>query len=418
MTDITLPTDIAAQISSRIKLIDSVPESEKLNAFRILSYELARTLSRHLSRTEAADQLLHYAVMTGIVATCGDDAIQQVLHDAFIAAATIKEQCEEEELSETRPPEFSDEALALAFATAQRGELKYVAVWNKWLIWNRSHWKIDETLKIISLAREFCGEISKTCNQEKVAVSIASKKTIISVVGLARADRRIAATVDQWDANPWLLNTPSGTVDLRTGALRAHDPNDYLTKITTVGPDHLCPTPMWHAFLDRVCRRDVEFVAFLSRIAGYALTGETCEHALFFCYGAGANGKSTFLNTVIHCLGDYHRTAPIETFTASGGERHPTDLAGLRGARLVTSVETEEGRRWAEAKIKNLTGGDKISARFMRQDFFEYRPYFKLFIAGNHKPGLRSVDEANGARPGSDQVRANRPQRRWDATEV
>src|SRR5262249_11639365 len=120
----------------------------------------------------------------------------------------------------------------------------------------------------------------------------------------------------------------------------------------------------------------------------------TTEHALFFLYGTGANGKSVFIGTISRILGEYQKTAPIETFIASHSDRHPTELAGLRGARLVTAVETEEGRRWAESKIKALTGGDKISARFMRQDFFEYTPQFKLVIAGNHKPGLRSVDEA------------------------
>src|SRR5581483_2531411 len=114
---------------------------------------------------------------------------------------------------------------------------------------------------------------------------------------------------------------------------------------------------------------------------GYSLTGAILEHALFFLYGTGANGKSTFLNAVTGCVGDYHRTAAIETFTASTTERHPTDLAALRGARLVTAVETEEGRRWAEAKIKSLTGGDPISARFMHKDFFEFVPKFKLIIA-------------------------------------
>jgi P4 family phage/plasmid primase-like protien len=113
-----------------------------------------------------------------------------------------------------------------------------------------------------------------------------------------------------------------------------------------------------------------------------------------FLWGMGGNGKSTFLEAITQCVGDYHRAAPIETFTASHTDRHPTDLAGLRGARLVTAIETDEGRHWAESKIKTLTGGDKISARFMRQDFFEYIPQFKLLIAGNHKPGLRSVDEA------------------------
>ena len=120
----------------------------------------------------------------------------------------------------------------------------------------------------------------------------------------------------------------------------------------------------------------------------------TTEHALFFLYGTGANGKSVFLNTIKGILAEYQKTAPIETFTDSLSDRHPTELAGLKGARLVTAVETEQGRRWAESKIKTLTGGDLISARFMRQDFFEYVPQFKLLIAGNYKPGLRSVDEA------------------------
>jgi putative DNA primase/helicase len=129
-------------------------------------------------------------------------------------------------------------------------------------------------------------------------------------------------------------------------------------------------------------------------MCGYALTGVTREHALFFLYGTGANGKSVFLNTISGMMGDYAKTAPIETFIDSKNERHPTDLAGLQGARLVTAIETEDGRRWAESKLKALTGGDRIPARYMRQDFFEYTPQFKLVIAGNHKPGLRTVDEA------------------------
>ena len=132
----------------------------------------------------------------------------------------------------------------------------------------------------------------------------------------------------------------------------------------------------------------------MQRVAGYSLTGSIKEHALFFAYGTGGNGKGVFLNTLSAILADYAAVAPMESFIASNAERHPTDLAGLRGARLVTSQETEEGRRWAESKIKALTGGDPISARFMRQDFFTYTPTFKLVIAGNHKPGLRGVDEA------------------------
>ena len=141
-------------------------------------------------------------------------------------------------------------------------------------------------------------------------------------------------------------------------------------------------------------RRRPELQAYLARMAGYALTGVTIEHALFFLYGTGANGKSVFVNTIAAILGDYATNAPMDTFMATQGERHPTDMAGLRGARLVTSIETEQGRRWAESKLKALTGGDKISARFMRQDFFEFTPQFKLVVAGNHKPTIRTVDEA------------------------
>ena len=131
---------------------------------------------------------------------------------------------------------------------------------------------------------------------------------------------------------------------------------------------------MFLRFLAEVTASDRELQSFLQRLFGYSLTGSVREHALAFFYGLGANGKSVLLSTVSGVLGDYHTTAPIETFTASGSDRHPTEIAGLRGARLVTAIETEEGRRWAESRIKALTGGDKISARFMRQDFFEFTP--------------------------------------------
>jgi putative DNA primase/helicase len=133
---------------------------------------------------------------------------------------------------------------------------------------------------------------------------------------------------------------------------------------------------------------------YLQRVVGYCLTGVTSAHALFFLYGTGANGKSVFVNVITTILGDYAANAPMDTFMEARTDRHPTDLAGLRGARFVSSIETEQGRRWNESKVKAITGGDKVSARFMRQDFFEYVPQFKLVIAGNHKPSIRNVDEA------------------------
>jgi putative DNA primase/helicase len=151
---------------------------------------------------------------------------------------------------------------------------------------------------------------------------------------------------------------------------------------------------LWQAFLWKTFGGNPDLVTFVQRMCGYALTGLTNEHALFFCFGTGANGKSTFINTVVGVLGDYACIAPVETFTASTGDRHPTELAMLMGARLVTAQETEEGRPWAEAKIKTVTGGDPISARRMRQDFFTFTPQLKLIIAGNHRPSVRTVDEA------------------------
>jgi putative DNA primase/helicase len=189
-----------------------------------------------------------------------------------------------------------------------------------------------------------------------------------------------------------LLNTPGGIVDLRTGNLSTQDRHLYLTKIAAVAPGGDCP--LWRKFLAEITANNTELQNFLQRVAGYSLTGDTREHALFFCHGTGANGKGVFVNTLTAILDDYAAVASMETFIATQNDRHPTDLAALRGARLVASQETEQGRRWAESKIKALTGGDPITARFMRQDFFTYIPQFKLIIAGNHKPGLRGVDEA------------------------
>ena len=297
-------------------------------------------------------------------------------------------------VEDVRPPTFSDDALALRFTARHGIELRYVAAWSRWLIWDETRWQFDETLRAFSMAREICRTAASECNKAKISSMLASAKTIAAVERLARADRCHAATVDQWDADAWRINSADGVIDLRTGERATHFPDDYMTKITGVAPNAGCLVTTWLAFLDRVMAGDQDLIAFLQRLAGYALTGSTREHALAFLYGTGANGKTTFLNAITGCLGDYHRTAPIETFTASNSDRHPTDLAGLRGARLVTAIETEEGRRWAESRIKALTGGDRIAARFMRQDFFDYTPQFKLVIAGNHKPGLRSVDEA------------------------
>jgi putative DNA primase/helicase len=271
---------------------------------------------------------------------------------------------------------------------------RYVAAWGDWLHWDGKCWRKETTLRAFDLARLVCRQAAARCQKPKIAAKVASASTVAAVERLVRADRKHAATTEVWDKDPWLLNTPGGVVDLHTGDLRPHLRADYMTKITAAGADSLGRPSRWLEFLDDVTSGDKMLQGYLSRVAGYALTGITGEHALFFFYGTGANGKSVFLNTLAAVSGEYATNAPMDTFMETRNDRHPTDLAALRGARLVTSIEVENGKRWAESKIKSLTGGDKISARFMRQDFFEYRPQFKLLIAGNHKPALRDVDEA------------------------
>lgn len=286
----------------------------------------------------------------------------------------------------------TEDALALDFTRRYAHDWRYCAQWGKWLVWTGSRWQAEQTLHAQDLIRGICREASARADSHRLAAKLAASGTVSGVERLARADRRHAATADEWDADPWLLNTQGGVVDLRTGRMRAHAREDRMTKIATATPRGDCPA--WRAFLARVAGGDESLQAYLARVAGYCLTGATSEHALFFLYGTGANGKSVFVNTLAEILGDYAANAPMETFMESRSDRHPTDLASLRGARFVSSIETEEGRRWAESKIKAITGGDKVSARFMRQDFFEFVPQFKLVIAGNHKPSIRNIDEA------------------------
>ena len=286
----------------------------------------------------------------------------------------------------------TEDALALSFTRRYHRDWRYVAGWGKWLVWDGQRWRTEDTLAATDLIRSVCRQTALRADNPRVATKLASAGTGSGVERLARADRRHAATTDEWDADPWLLNTQGGVLDLKTGRMRPHERTDRMTKITTATPGGDCQT--WRQFIDEVTGGDKELEFYLQRMVGYALTGSTQEHALFFLYGTGANGKSVFVNTLATILGDYATNAPMDTFMETRTDRHPTDMAGLRGARFVAAIETEQGKRWAESKLKNLTGGDKISARFMRQDFFEFFPQFKLFVAGNHKPAIRNIDEA------------------------
>lgn len=288
--------------------------------------------------------------------------------------------------------EFTEDGVAEEFAK-RNPNLRWCQIWGKWLIWDGAVWKQDETVSVYDKIRLFCRENSEGLGlRDPAVIRQCSASFVAAVEKFCKSDRRYAAVPDQFDQNDWLLNTPGGVVNLRDGVLMDHVPERYCTKTTAVGPNGDCHR--WHEFLGEITNENVGLIDFLQRVAGYCLTGLTSEHALFFAYGTGGNGKSVFMNTLTGILNDYARVSPMETFTESRNDRHPTELAMLQGARLVVAQETEQGKRWAQSRIKALTGGDPVTARYMRQDFFTYTPKFKLLIAGNTKPKLDTVDEA------------------------
>lgn len=277
----------------------------------------------------------------------------------------------------------TQDGIAQAFRDTYRDRLRFDHTAGAWFQFDGGIWQRDER----KLAFSWCRQIGRQLGFDGKATTAAGAEKF------AQSDEAFAVTHELWDADPFLLGTPAGTLDLRTGVIMGARATDFITRSTAVAPVP-GPHPVWSAFLDDATRGDEGLQAFLQQIAGYGLTGDTREHALFFIHGAGGNGKSVFLNTLARVFGAYAATAAMDTFTATYSDRHPTDLAMLNGARLVTASETEDGKAWAESRIKQLTGGDPITARFMRRDFFTYQPRFKLVIIGNHKPALRNVDDA------------------------
>jgi putative DNA primase/helicase len=279
-----------------------------------------------------------------------------------------------------------EDAAALIFAAQHERDYRYVSFTSKWMQWRGFGWIVENTLAAFDAVRALCRAGGK-----------GDAKTVSHVEKLARSDRRLAATIEQWDADPYLLATPGGAVDLKTGELRPARPEDYCSKQAAVAPADGEPV-LWLAFLNKIFNGDQELIAFLQPWCGYCLTGDVSEHCFLFLYGSGRNGKGTFCRTLLGILADYACGSQIELFIQPKGERHPTDEARLYKKRLTVAQETPKGQAWNEAKVKNMSGGDPITASFMRQDFFDFWPEFKIIIAGNHKPRLKIVDEAIRAR--------------------
>ena len=283
-------------------------------------------------------------------------------------------------------------------------DIRYCPKWGKWLVWNGSRWRVDETGHINRKAKETVRSMYAEANHladsamrkelAKHALKSESKHRLKSMVELAKTiDERVIVSHKDLDADPMLFNVENGTVDLETGKLLPHTREHLITKQANVTYDPDAKAVTWSTFLSQIMDRDQRMIDFLKRAAGYSMTGEASEQYLFFMFGTGANGKSTFVETLGGIFEDYFQKAPTEMLLNKRPGSVPNDIARLKGARYVVTNEVEEGRRLNESQVKDLTGGDRIVARFMRGEFFEFDPTHKLWMYGNHKPEIRGTDD-------------------------
>jgi putative DNA primase/helicase len=319
------------------------------------------------------------------------------------------------------PPQYTDEDIAEPAADPMPDEphteygyarrlvdvygdrLRFVPAWRRWLVWDGTRWAHDDSGQahrwMKATARRLTVDAMSVMDADRRRAALRETKRAESAAGVAAAltlagtEREVVVTPDQLDADPFLLNCANGTLDLRTLELRKHDPADLLTKVTGAAYDPDAAGAEWSRFLARV-QPDAEMRAYLARLHGHALEGRVVEHVLPIHWGEGANGKGTFLTAVKTALGDYADAADPDLLTARTYDAHPTGVADLFGLRLAILHETDRGRYLAEGTVKRLTGGDRVKARRMREDFWSFDPAHTFVILTNHKPRVGGTDEA------------------------
>lgn len=299
---------------------------------------------------------------------------------------------------------LTDVGNAERFVAMFKDSVKYCSIYKKWFIWNGKRWEQDDTGKIITYAIECVRNIMHDADmlpdgdKRKALIqhSLRSESSgrLKALLDLASGMPAITIRSDDLDANPWLLNCQNGTIDLRTGKLQAHNPQDYITRICAAPYDTTCAIPLWTSLLNKVSGGDEAVKRYMQKAFGYALTGDISEQAIFLLYGTGSNGKSTMLNVFAELLDGYAQSTSSDTFMQKKNDTVNNDIARLKGARFVSAIEMEEGKRMAESLIKSMTGGDKLVTRFLYGEFFEYIPQFKVFLAVNHKPIIRDTTKS------------------------
>lgn len=268
--------------------------------------------------------------------------------------------------------------------------VRYVPEWDVWIIKDGKTWEKDISLRIDSLIRDLLDSRDDIDPKWKGSLNV-----VRNVKGFAKRDQALHVSAGEIDAEPLLVGTKTGVFSLkRQPTPITPKPGVYIVNRTSVDPDFGADCKRWNLFIRQICRGDMEKVEFLQRWAGYSLSGSVTEHALLIINGPGGNGKGVLFNTLASIMGTYHREAAAETFVEGKGRTHETAMAHIAGARFVTSSETDQGGSWHEATMKRAVAGDPVTARFLYKSLFTYRPTFKVWIATNHLPKLKSVGPA------------------------
>ena len=299
--------------------------------------------------------------------------------------------------------QFTDATNAARLVREHGRDIRYNAAWKKWLVWNGRFWDTDESGALVhekglDMVRNIYDELLKTDDYrerieiEKYAMLSESVRRREAFVKAAQWNSLLNIRSDDLDRNPWLLNVKNGTVDVLTGEFREHRQEEMITKIANVDYDPGADCPLWKQFIREIMNFKPDLINFLQTAAGWALTGNIEEQTMFILFGSGANGKTTFLNTVLYVLGDYAIASPTETFMKKSADQNTNDIARLRGTRFVTTTEAEQGMRLSEPLIKKITGNDQMTARFLYGEYFNFTPTFKIFMATNHKPVIKGTD--------------------------
>jgi putative DNA primase/helicase len=300
---------------------------------------------------------------------------------------------------------LTDAGNAEAFTILHGERFRYDHSRGKWLVWNGRYWAADENGEADRAALDTARKrlmaamliIDTDDRQDAAEWSLHSESTYArrAMLTSAQSIETLATTAADYDRDPFLFTVKNGTIHLRSGELRECSPGDLITRASQV--DYLAGAqcPRWMRFLEEIFLGDEELIKFVQRAAGYTFTGDTREQCLFVLYGGGANGKSTFLEIMLKLVGTHGAITSFSTFLVHQNPGTPrNDVAKLHGARLVKAAESQKQAALDEATVKEVTGGDTISARFLFREFFDFRPQFKIWLTTNHRPTISGTDDA------------------------